>query len=71
MKYLILSKGLKTKVEQVDPITQGDKELLCEREVLGNIFKTAETLQYTVFFYMCLLFGLRGLDEHKSFTDAC
>ncbi|XP_062598710.1 zinc finger MYM-type protein 3-like [Saccostrea cucullata] len=64
----LLSKGLGTKVKQADPITQEDEELLWEREVLGN--KSAETLQYTVFFYMCKLFGLRGFDEHRDLTCA-
>lgn len=67
MKSLIF-KGLGTKVKQADSITPGDEELLWEREVLGN--KTAETLQYTVFFYMSKLFGLRGFDEHRDLTCA-
>lgn len=64
----LLSKGLDTKVKQADQITPGDEELLWEREVLGN--KTAETLQYNVFFHMCKLFGLRGFDEHRDLTCA-
>lgn len=61
-------------MKQADPITSGDRELPLEREVLGNIFKTAETLQYTMVLFMCKPIGLMGLEGHRnieSFTDAC
>ncbi|XP_048775614.2 uncharacterized protein LOC125680217 [Ostrea edulis] len=60
----LLSKGLGTKVRQVDPILPENEEKIWNQKVFG--MQSSLALQYTVFFYNCKLFGLRGYDEHKS-----
>lgn len=60
----LLSKGLGTKVRKADPVTKDDEEKLWAKNVFGDTDST--TLQYTVFFYNCKLFGLRGRDEHRN-----
>ena len=60
----LLSKGLGTKVRQADPILPEDEEKIWNQKVFG--MQSSLALQYTVFFYNCKLFGLRGYDEHKS-----
>ena len=60
----LLQKGHGTTVKQADPITQEDEEKLWNLGVFG--VSDPQTLQYTVFFYACKLFGLRGRDEHRD-----
>lgn len=60
----LLSKGLGTKVRRADPVSEDDEEMLWANGVFGDTNST--TLQYTVFFYNCKLFGLRGRDEHRN-----
>lgn len=60
----LLAKGLGTKTKKADYISEADEEMLWSSGVLGQ--KNATTLQYTVFFYACKIFGLRGKDEHRS-----
>ena len=62
MKSLV-AKGVGTYVKQADPILLFHELKLCEG-VFGN--HNAESLQYTVFFYCCKIFGLRGVDEHSA-----
>ena len=57
----LLSKGLGTKVRQADPILPEDEEKIWNQKVFG--MQSSLALQYTVFFYNCKLFGLRGYDE--------
>ena len=52
----LLKQGFGTKVKQAQPILPEDESKLWENGVFGD--KTAETLQCTVFFYACKLFGL-------------
>ncbi|XP_076083571.1 uncharacterized protein LOC143054444 [Mytilus galloprovincialis] len=59
-----LSKGLGTKVRRADPVSDDDEEKLWANGVFGTTNSTS--LQYTVFFYNCKLFGLRGRDEHRN-----
>lgn len=63
MKHL-LDQGLGTKTKQADPVSNEDEEKLWEKGVFG--MKNSKSLQYTVFFYACKLFGLRGRDEHRN-----
>ncbi|CAC5417811.1 unnamed protein product [Mytilus coruscus] len=60
----LLSKGLGTKVRRADPVSDDDEEKLWANGVFGTT--NSSTLQYTVFFYNCKLFGLRGRDEHRN-----
>ncbi|CAC5371222.1 unnamed protein product [Mytilus coruscus] len=60
----LLSKGLGTKTRKADPISHEDEELFRVNGVFGK--SSATTLQYTVFYYTCKLFGLRGRDEHRN-----
>lgn len=59
-----LSRGVGGKRKQADPILPEDEAVIWEKGIFG--MNNAETLQYTVFFYCCKLFGLRGHDEHHS-----
>jgi hypothetical protein len=52
------------KLKQADPILPEDEEKIWEAQVFG--MHSAQSLQYTVFFYNCKLFGLRAFDEHRS-----
>ncbi|CAC5377675.1 unnamed protein product [Mytilus coruscus] len=61
----LLSKGFGTKTRKADLISHEDEELLWVNGVFGK--SSATTLKYTVFFYNCKLFGLRGRDEHRNF----
>jgi len=63
MKELLAS-GLGTNVKQAQPLMPEDEENLWESGVFGE--NSAESLQCTVFFYACKLFGLRGHDEHHD-----
>ena len=60
----LLAKGLGTKVKQAEAIFPEEEENIWEKGIFGA--KNAETLQCTVFFYSCKLFGLRGHDEHHD-----
>ena len=60
----LLSSGLGTKVNQADSILP--KSQIWDKGVFGD--KSAESLQCTMFFYTCKLFGLRGHDEYRSLT---
>ena len=60
----LLQKGHGTTVKQADPITQEEEEKLWNLGVFG--VSDPQALQYTVFFYACKLFGLRGCDEHRD-----
>ena len=62
----LLSNGLGTKVKQAEPILPEDECVIWEKGVFGD--KSAESLQCTMFFYACKLFGLRGHDEHRGLT---
>lgn len=62
----ISSKGIDLKRKQADNISAGDKYLLWEKDLLGGA--TLNSLLNTVFYYNYKLFGLRGLDEHRSLT---
>ncbi|MCG7879380.1 MAG: DUF3504 domain-containing protein [Candidatus Thiodiazotropha taylori] len=60
----LLQKGYGTTVKQADPLSLEDEEKLWNLSVFGA--KDSETLQHTVFYYSCKLFGLRGTDEHRE-----
>ncbi|KAK3084306.1 hypothetical protein FSP39_011366 [Pinctada imbricata] len=64
----LLSKGLGTKVRQADPILPKDEEKFWDERVFGS--HSSQTLQYTVFFYNCKVFGLRAFDEHRNLECA-
>jgi len=63
MKQL-LSFGFGTTTKQAQPLTVEDELVLWEKGVFGD--SNAESLQWTVFFYACKLFGLRGHNEHHA-----
>lgn len=52
--------------KQADPISADDENILWEKDLLGGA--TLNSLLNTVFYYNYKLFGLRGLDEHRSRT---
>ncbi|XP_055956187.1 zinc finger MYM-type protein 2-like [Patella vulgata] len=62
MKELV-SKGVGCKPKTADPVSNEDEDKLWNSGVFG--FTNSTSLQYTVFFYACKLFGLRGRDEHR------
>ena len=53
-------------------LVNGDMDDIMLSQVIWekNVFsdKSAESLQCTMFFYVCKLFGLRGQDEHRCLT---
>lgn len=60
----LLSKGYGSKIKQAQPLLPDDESVIWEKGVFGDC--NAETLQCTIFFYACKLFGLRGHDEHHA-----
>ncbi|ESO98023.1 hypothetical protein LOTGIDRAFT_174460 [Lottia gigantea] len=62
MKELV-SQGVGCKPKTADPVSNEDEYKLWNSGVFG--FTNSTSLQYTVFFYACKLFGLRGRDEHR------
>ena len=60
----LLARGVGTKVKQAEQLFPEDEENIWEKGIFGA--KNAETLQCTVFFYACKVFGLRGHDEHRD-----
>ena len=62
----LLSNSLGTKVKKADPILPDDECVILENGVLDD--KSAESLQCTMRFYACKLFGLRGHYEHRNLT---
>ena len=49
-------------MRQANPILPEDEEKIWNQKVFG--MQSSKPLQYTVFFYNCKLFGLRGYVEH-------
>lgn len=62
----LTSKGIGTEPQQADPITAKEEEILWNKGQLGA--GTSQSLINTVFYYNCKLFGLRGMDEHRSLS---
>ena len=54
----LLQKGHGTTIKQADPTTPENEEKLWNLGVFG--YDDAQSLQYTVFFYACKLFGAKG-----------
>jgi hypothetical protein len=63
MKSLV-AQGIGTTTRQADPILPEQENVLWEKGILGS--SSAKSLQNTVFFYACKVFGLRGWDEHRE-----
>lgn len=63
MKSLV-AQGIGTTTRQADPILPEQEDILWEKEVLGS--SSAKSVQNTVFFYACKVFGLLGCDEHRE-----
>ena len=63
MKELVHT-GVGTTVKQAEVILPEHEEKLWETGVFGD--HSAESLQYTVYYYSCKIFGLRSCDEHRS-----
>uniref|UniRef100_K1QL50 Zinc finger MYM-type protein 3 n=1 Tax=Magallana gigas TaxID=29159 RepID=K1QL50_MAGGI len=63
MKQLA-TEGIGVTIRQADPISPEMENALWEGGHLG--MKTSVALTNTIFFYNCKLFGLRGLDEHRT-----
>ena len=60
----LLTQGIGTKRKQADPILPEDEAVIWDKGVFG--MKNGETLQCTIFYYCCKIFGLRGHDEHHN-----
>ncbi|XP_033754046.1 uncharacterized protein LOC117337262 [Pecten maximus] len=60
----LLKRGIGGKTKQAEPILPEDEAIIWEKGIFGD--KTADTLQCTMFFYNCKLFGMRGHDEHHA-----
>ena len=56
--------GVGTTVKQAEVILPEHEEKLWETGEFGD--HSAESLQHTVYYYSCKIFGLRSCDEHQS-----
>ncbi|XP_061179442.1 uncharacterized protein LOC133188069 [Saccostrea echinata] len=56
--------GVGTRPKQAEPISKETENELWEKGLLGDW--TGKALLNTMFFYICKLFGLRGVDEHRG-----
>lgn len=63
MKYL-LSRGVGTEIKQAPAVLPQDEEKIWNEGVFG--LASAESLQHTMYFYCCKLFGQRAYDEHRG-----
>lgn len=62
----LTAQGIGTVKKQAEPVSEKEEKILWEKNVLGN--STSKSLLYSVFFYNCKLFGLRGVDEHRNLS---
>jgi len=60
----LLNRGFGTKVEKAEHVLPDDEHLNGGNVVFGD--KTAEFLQFTMFFFNCQLFCLHAHDEHRD-----
>lgn len=60
----LTSQGIGIVKRQAEPLSENDEKCLWEKNILGN--STSKSMLYSVFFYNCKLFGLRGVDEHRN-----
>lgn len=60
----LTSQGIGIVKRQAEPLSENDEKCLWEKNILGN--STSKSMLYSVFFYNCKLFGLRGIDEHRN-----
>lgn len=60
----LLKRGFGTSIKQAELIMSQDEESMWNKGIFGD--KDSETLQHTMFYYNCKLFGLRGHDEHHE-----
>lgn len=59
-------RGVGSEVKRADAFSKSDEQLCWEKRIFGS--DSAECLLYTVYFYNCKLFHLRGCDEHRRIT---
>ena len=57
-------RGLGSKSNQAEPITEDDDALLWAKGELGT--HSAQVMLNTVYYYSCKVFGLRSYDEHRN-----
>ena len=62
----LLSRGIGTEIKQAPAVLPQDEEKIWDTGVFGQ--NSSESLQYTMYFYNCKLFGLRAYDEHRDLT---
>ena len=63
MKW-VTKQGFGSEIKQAEPITADHEAKLWSSGVFG--YDSAKSLQNAVFFYNCILFGMRGRDEHHD-----
>ena len=56
----LLSRGIGTEIKQAPAVLPQDEEKIWDTGVFG--LSSAESLQHTMYFYCCKLFGLRAYD---------
>ena len=57
-------RGIGIGTKQADVFSESEEIFMWENGILGN--SSSEILQYTLYFYNCKLFGLRGREEHHD-----
>lgn len=63
---LLIREGLALPQREAQPVAEEEENKIWETGVFGE--SDATSLQRTVFFYNCKLFGLRAADEHRELT---
>ena len=57
-------RGIGIGTKQADVFSESEEIFMWQHGILGN--SSSEILQYTLYFYNCKLFGLRGREEHHD-----
>ena len=57
-------RGIGIETKQADVFSEAEEVEMWQKGVFGNC--SSEVLQYTLYFYNCKLFGLRGREEHHD-----
>ncbi|XP_048729545.2 uncharacterized protein LOC125646925 [Ostrea edulis] len=60
----LASQGIEVSIKKADPFMPEQEDARWDNKLLGT--HTSKSYIYTVFYYNCKLFGLRGLDEHRQ-----
>ena len=60
----LTSRGIGVQKKQASALSLKEEEIIWSKRIFGD--DSAQSLSFTVYYYNCKLFGLRGRDEHRS-----